>query len=259
MVQKSNVKDGNVERRRHGRTNFEALISHEILTDDEIHTGKMYNFSRSGLYFESDQTIFRGDEILIKVLMLSHDPDSYEQFPIDVEIIWQRDLKASAYKYGYGGRYVLENEYIDNGIQEIESEEQGLADHQIEDRDDPREHPRKIHNQSLLIRYKDQIHRGFIKNISLGGALIETRGDFLLGTTIELIISEGKVKKKMNVKGRVVRFSPRVYAVNFARAPARHRRKQSTRHTIGPPATKGKIDSRPGGASGDSNEKPFEF
>ena len=47
----------------------------------------MYNFSRGGLYFESDQTIFKGDEILIKVLMLSNEPDSYEQFPIDIEIL----------------------------------------------------------------------------------------------------------------------------------------------------------------------------
>ena len=112
MMREDEISDDNGERRRHRRTNYEAMISHEILTDDTIHTGKMLNISKGGLYFESDQTIFKGDEILIKVLMLSDEPDSYEHFPVDVEIIWRRELNKPDYKFGYGGRYILENAFI---------------------------------------------------------------------------------------------------------------------------------------------------
>ena len=232
MVQKGKATDADIERRKHRRSKYEALISHEILTDDEIHTGKMYNFSRGGLYFESDQAIFKGDEILIKVLMLSRDADHYEHFPIDVEIIWQRDLETSAYKYGYGGRYLLENDFIDKGSHVSESQSPDLPESQIEDKKDPRKHPRRILNQSLRIRYKGQIHKGSLRNISSGGAYIETGGDFLLGTDVELVISESRAKKKSKLKGKVVRFSPGGFAVSFARSSARRSPNESDRNSI---------------------------
>ncbi len=259
MVQEGKIRDVDGERRKHRRSNFETLICHEILTDDEIHTGKMYNFSRGGLYFESDQTIFRGDEILIKVLMLSNDPDSYEQFPIDVQIIWQRDLKASAYKYGYGGRYVLENEFIDRKTYAPELQTPDSPAEQSEDNKDPRNHPRKILNQSLLIRHKGQIHKGLLRNLSSGGAYIETSGKFILGTDVELVISAGKTNKKSKKNGKVVRFSRKGIAVCFAGSSARRTRNDSNRNTPRPSETRNRIDNGTGGRPGFSNEMPFEF
>ena len=231
------------------------MISHEILTDDTIHTGKMLNISKGGLYFESDQTIFKGDEILIKVLMLSDEPDSYEHFPVDVEIIWRRELNKPDYKFGYGGRYILENDFISRDAYSPDRQSRGLPDNRIGDGKDPRNHPRKPLNQSMLIKYKNQTHEGFIRNISLGGALIETRGDFVLGTDVELVISQAKVKKNSKVKARVVRFSPKGFAVSFAGRPARQNRDAEARNTGKKPGRRNTTGRTPGLSS----QAPFEF
>lgn len=254
MFQKDKLKEANPERRKHKRSDYEAMISHEILTDDTIHTGKMLNISQGGLYFESDQTIFKGDEILIKVTMLSDEPDCYEQFPVEIEIIWQRDLNNSAYKYGYGGKYILENEFISRETYSPDLESRGWADSRLEDRNDPRRHPRRLLNQSLLIKYRDQIHKGFIRNISLGGAFIETGGDFLLGTEIDLVISQGNPKKNSKLKGKVVRFSPKGFAVSFAKPP-RSNRDEVDRNTARAPDR----DNRNARTPGLSSTRPFEF
>ena len=53
------------ERRKHKRLKYEARIFHNILSLGIIHTGKLYNLSFDGLYFESDQTLYSGEEINI--------------------------------------------------------------------------------------------------------------------------------------------------------------------------------------------------
>ena len=259
MLPKNKISEASIERRKHGRSDYVVLISHEILTDDEIHTGKMFNFSRTGLYFESDQLIYTGDEILIKVPMLSNGLDNYEQLPIDVEIIYRRDLENSAFKYGYGGRYVFENEFIDNSTYPPELQSRDLPDNQMEDVEDPRNHPRRPLNQSLLIKHKNQIHKGLIRDISSCGAFIETRSEFRLGTDIELVFSEGKVNAKTIVTGKVVRFSLKGFAVRFTRGSAQRNRNATDRNDIGKPANKNRIDSGTKGIAGYPNEMPFEF
>lgn len=259
MFPKRNISDANIERRKHGRSDYEVMISHEILTDDKIQTGKMFNFSKGGLYFESDQLIYTGDEILIKVPMLSNQLDNYEQLPIDVEIIWRHELENSAFEYGYGGRYVLENEYIDNETHPSELQSRDLPDYRIEDVEDPRNHPRRPLNQLLLIKYKNQVHKGLIKDLSSGGAFIETRSDFHLGTEIELVIAEGKVSEKTIVKGQVVRFSPKGFAVSFTRGSAQRHRNNTACNDIGKPENKNGIDSGTRRIAGYPNEMPFEF
>jgi len=259
MFRKSKIAEVNIDRRRHRRSSYEAIIAHEILTDDIIHSGKMFNFSKGGLYFESDQTVYQGDEILIKVLMLSNEPDNPEQFPFDIEIIWHRDLKNSAYKYGYGGKYIFENEFIEKGTDTSEMKSQSLRDNQIEDKKDPREHPRKFHNQSLLIKYKNQIHKGLIRNISSGGAFIETKGSFSLGTVIKLVISEGEVQKKSKLTCKIVRFSPEGFAVSFAKKSVQQNSNDTGLNNIRKSESRSKDDNKVKSTPDFSNEMPFRF
>ena len=53
------------ERRRHKRFKYEAHVSHDVSANDSIHTGKMFNFCKGGLYFESDQYICPGEDIFV--------------------------------------------------------------------------------------------------------------------------------------------------------------------------------------------------
>jgi len=175
MFPQSKKTDANIERRRHKRTDYMALISHEILTVENIQTSKMFNFSKGGLYFESDQTFYPGDKISIKLLKLPDEPDDYEQFPFSIEIIWHLDLRNSVFRHGYGAKYIFDNIFIDKGADKPEFESQSLQDKQIENEKDPRKYVRRSHNQALLIKYNNQIYKGIIRNISSGGAFIETK------------------------------------------------------------------------------------
>ena len=55
----------NNERRYHKRFKYEAFISHDVSSNDIIHPGKMFNFSKGGLYFESDEPIYPDEEIFV--------------------------------------------------------------------------------------------------------------------------------------------------------------------------------------------------
>jgi Tfp pilus assembly protein PilZ len=259
MFPKSKITGVNIERRKHKRTNYEAMISHEILTDENIQTGKMFNFSKGGVYFESDQTIYPGDEILIKLLKLPDEPDNYEQFPFGIEIIWHRDLQNSIFRYGYGGKYILDNVLIEKGTDIPEFESQSLHDNQIEDEKDPRENPRRLHNQSLLIKYNNQIYKGIIRNISSGGAFIETKCKFSLGTVIKLFISEGTVRKNSKLKGRIVRFSQEGFAVSLAKRSGQEHRNDSDRRSVTKPGSRSKNENKVKGTPESLDEMPFEF
>ncbi len=58
--------DSNSERRIYRRFVCETDISHDLLAHSHIYKGKLQNFSKGGLYFESDQSIFPGEEVFIK-------------------------------------------------------------------------------------------------------------------------------------------------------------------------------------------------
>ena len=48
------IVDFNSERRTHKRFVYEADISHDLLAHNHIYKGKLQNFSKGGLYFESE-------------------------------------------------------------------------------------------------------------------------------------------------------------------------------------------------------------
>jgi hypothetical protein len=94
--------DLNRERRIYRRFVYEADISHDLLAHNHIYKGKLRNFSKDGLYFESDQSIFPGEEVFIK---FQNQPDSINddivaQLPFGVKIVWQKDLLNSLFRFG---------------------------------------------------------------------------------------------------------------------------------------------------------------
>jgi len=66
----------------------------------------MYNFSKRGLYFESDEDLLEGHEISISIIKpqqkFAKKPHQY----FDIKIMWCQKLSDSSYQVGYGAELI---------------------------------------------------------------------------------------------------------------------------------------------------------
>lgn len=219
------------ERRKYRRFKFEAVVLHDLLTHQNIYSGKISNFSKTGLYFESDQLIHPGEEIFLK-LAKSPDlrgDDYLSQLPFVVKILWRKSLQSSSYKFGYGAQYLNPDDALvkNNGAANIQ--ETFLALDQAKDYEDPRAYPRRTFNKPLVFDYKNQYYRSLITDISHGGAFIKTKLRIPLGKKVAIVLPGSKIRKKSKINGWIVRRNPEGFAVKFDRRSGRNLRPRSDR------------------------------
>jgi len=105
-------------------------------------------------------------------------------------------------------------------INDMTDEEQQDLIKELEDRQsrDMRRYERK--SQSMSVEYVSQDHssQGVIKDISVGGVLLETNeigGSFSLGEDIILSIQYPNQEKYIKIRGEVVRIEPQRIGVKF--------------------------------------------
>ena len=88
--------------RRKNKRWCEAVIWHDNLLPDLFFNAKMYNLSKGGVYFESDQILYPGEEIYIG-LRDPKSPISNSKDHIRVEIKWRKDWPNASFRCGYVG------------------------------------------------------------------------------------------------------------------------------------------------------------
>ena len=216
-----------IERRKHKRYQYEAIISHDILSQEATPAGKIYNFSNSGLYFESNQTFYSGEEIFVEIV--DHPQSSEVGFELlfDVEIVWTRELPESAFKQGYGARFTTPVASIEKTFGETiarKSRPKSYPRPVKKEKVDARAHPRKAYRKPLLFNYKNSIYRGLVTNISRGGAYIETDSRISLGRQIKFVLTARKTRRNIKFSGWVVRLTSEGFAVSFDRRTGTERR-----------------------------------
>ena len=82
---------------------------------------------------------------------------------------------------------------------------------------DPRKYPRKPCLKSVFFNCGDQNCAGLIKNISRGGAFIETTDKFFFGQSIELVIPNTQIGGGKPIPGWIVHLSGSGIGVTFKR------------------------------------------
>jgi len=212
--------DLNSERRIYRRFVYEVDISHDLLAHKHIYKGKLHNFSKGGLYFESDQSIFPGEEVFIK---FQNQPDSINddimaQLPFVIKIVWQNDLPDSFFRFGYGAHYIDKNDSLVKTIKIPELEPQNLPDKTLEAEKDPRQYPRTPYHKSIRLTYKDKYYRGEFSNISRGGVFIKTSIQFPVGKQIRIAMPGSKIRNNFFLKGLVVRINTDGFGVKFEKS-----------------------------------------
>lgn len=218
----------NFDQREKRRFKYDAAIWHNNILPDRFYAARICNISRNGLYFESDQTLYQGEEIYIA----NEDPASagnnYENCT-RVEIKWRREIQDSAYRYGYGAKFI---EFDNNLVKSVDKNKlikQNIDDRYAKYKNEPRAHLREFYGRAIVFTDEITEHKGLITDISRAGAFIQTGAKLSLGQMINLHIQGGQSCSNVDIKGWVVRLSPNGIAVKFDRRLRGERRKNSDR------------------------------
>ena len=222
------------ERRRDQRFRYEALVSLDVPPNDVAHTGKMFNFCKGGLYFESDQNIYPGQDISVGLAIHADSPGKDAKLIFEVKIIWHKQLEDSLFRYGFGGKFLNSYDSSDSfpetgQIKKPAEQEALLSDFSGDN--DSRKHNRRSYNKFLRFSYRNNDYQQVVANIGRGGAFISTKEKFALGGKLTLTVPGSQSRKEVKVAGWIVRTSPDGIGVSFERRAGRERRHDLDRRT----------------------------
>ena len=197
-----------VEKRVNQRTAYKVPITVEDLEYGFIYRARMVNYSKNGVYLESDVFLNSGAEICIEIedspsAFSSSVSPSKAPHSFRAKIKWQTYLKDHFFKFGYGVQLTSADDT------------QNLQNNNLQVRQDLRKHPRRTYVKPVFFTSKNQYHKGLINNISRGGVFIETKDKFTTAEIIKLVIPGTKIDKGVMLKGEVVRFDQSGVGVKF--------------------------------------------
>ena len=203
------------ERRKNKRIDHKASVALESLDPGTSMVATMYNYSKGGLYFESDTFISPGKEIFIGISGSPYTAESNTYECHRVEVKWLKELYNSPYRYGYGVEHhdsvecpsvnvIVTEQDEDDNLQKVKESDMEL-----------RKHPRRSFPKPVYFSAHNRYYQGLIRDISRGGLFIQTTDSIALGHEIHLVIPHTKFDKNVMIRGKVVRLSPKGVAVKF--------------------------------------------
>ena len=183
--------------RSSARIDHASPIQIKDIQTGNLHRAKMQNYSREGLYFESDSMLNSGASIYlgIKNSPFAAEPDVLEYRR--AEILWRKMLKQSFYRFGYGVKLHA------SGKQVAASKDEASPKGGATPKSELRMHPRKACRKPTLLATGDTTFKGEVKNVSLSGVFISSEKALKLDQTLTLSVP-GKGDKVLKMEGQVV-------------------------------------------------------
>jgi hypothetical protein len=191
--------ESNTEKRNKTRFAHESMVTLENTDIGFRCKGWMYNFSETGLYFESDSKLEPQVEVLVAISdsPFAFEPGTHAQHHGKVK--WRKELTQASYYFGYG-------------IELIEKAGQILEPDLL---DGNREHPRKEAAIPVSIKSDDETYVGVAENVSKGGAFIKSDMLMSTGKYIRMEIPLKKKGKIARLVGLITRTNLRGFGVKF--------------------------------------------
>jgi len=194
--------DDNPENRDNARIRYKSPVTIENLKAGIIYQARMLNFSKFGLYFETDSLLGLGDEVFIGIEYSPY-ADSHDTYEcVRAKIMWRRQLPTSFFKYGYGVKY------------SIDYDKQKSRESNLKIVEDQRKHARKRYSKHIIFSTRNKILNGITKDISPSGVFIETQHRLEVGQTVTLTIPL-KTGKNAKITSEVMWDGPEGFGVKF--------------------------------------------
>jgi len=153
------------DQRRNRRLKCEAVIWHNNLLPEIFYNAKMYNLSKEGVYFESDQIIYPGEDIYIG-LKKSASSINDNKDHIHVEIKWRKDLHNASFRFGYGAKLINPINGLAISMAKANFQQPNTQINAFKNKKDPRKHPRKPFRRVFFFTSINKHYKGLISNIS---------------------------------------------------------------------------------------------
>ena len=166
-----------------------------------IYKARLANYSRSGIYFETDLLLYPGAKVYIGIQDTNHRLFSEDYGSFLVNIIWRIRLTESSFIYGYGAKLALN---------EAPQKSQINNDGEIKEM---RRNPRKFFSKPTYFTSESKYYKGSIRNISRGGAFIESDAKFSSGEELKFIV-QGDNKYAL-LKGEIVHYNLTGFGIKF--------------------------------------------
>ena len=193
----------NTENRSDVRLQHSARIVLEDFEGGVMNEARMVNYSKKGLYFESDFYLVPGIEIFagINDSPFASESDVYECYRARIK--WRKFLENSVFDYGYG----IE---IQSRVDRRKQAGQGA---------ESRRHTRKPCAIPILIEDKKRRVSGEILDASQSGVFITCQEPLTVGKKVSVMIPLKKKQKLVVRVGEVVRSDSNGIGVKFQSHP----------------------------------------
>jgi Tfp pilus assembly protein PilZ len=211
------------DRRKNSRYHFETIILHDTLLPDIFYDAKMYDIGKGGVYFESDQSLYPREEIYIGLKGGPYSENTEKYFSY-VRIKWRKDLTNGSFKFGYGAEFIKASESLLKILDVAGFGNELPKNKTFQKEKDPREHQRNSYRKVVHFFSRNSKSKGYVKNISRGGAFILTREKFAIGQILNLVFPATRLKKELRLKGRIVRVDENGVSIRFDRRSGKDRR-----------------------------------
>ena len=178
------------ERRNEVRLYYRA---HLIIEESDvcfIYKARLVNFNGRGLNFETDLLLQPGAKVCIGIYDPSKRLFSKDYVRLIVEIIWRSRITEVSFNYGYGAMEIYNDEPKDL-----------------------RKDPRKTVSKLAYFALKNKYYKGVIRNLSRGGAFVETKAKFSNGDELKLVVPG----RYMLLKGEIIYLKPTGFGIEFKR------------------------------------------
>jgi hypothetical protein len=166
-----------------------------------LYRARLSNYSRSGIYFETDLLLYPRAEVYIGVQDKNHILFSEDHGSFLVNIIWRKRLTESSFNYGYGAKLSFD---------EARKKLQINNDDEIKEL---RRSPRKSFLKPTYFSFENRYYKGAIRNISRSGVFIESDAKFPSGEELKLVV-QGSNKLAL-LKGEIVHYNLTGFGVKF--------------------------------------------
>jgi hypothetical protein len=189
------------EKRSDSRLYYRAPITIEESGICFLYRARLANSSRRGLYFETDLLLNPGAKVYVGIQNSNKRffPEHYGRFL--VEIIWRKPLTEISFNYGYGAKVLFDK-----------AEKKSQTNNPVE-LFGIRKKPRKSFSKLTYFTSGNKYYEGIIKNLSHGGAFIETKTKFSNRDEIKLIVPGPN--KYIQIRCKIIHFKQIGFGVKF--------------------------------------------